>query len=245
MGGEKRLGIIWLKTPVIIGDCQASVSPYCGMMRRRAICPKCSERAWVKNGRHETKSKGVATRWVCKNTGCGYHTTEYERPVNVFPDGYEFRTARVKVMKAIALLVLGLPFRRVERLVRMKGETIRKHIRILRGEPISRHVDEVVANAFGQTPNWLSVKAELVKRYRFKAEELTDFDRDLDAANDGLQSMSDRAKNYLGMIEYQGRASLQERIRLILGKRVTVSLDGEIKLLRGKSSRRPRAARQG
>ncbi len=214
-------------------------------MRRPTICPKCGERTWVKNGRHETKSKGTASRLVCKSPGCGYHTTEYERPVNVFPDGYEFRTSRAEVIKAIALLVLGLPFRRVERLVRIKGETIRKHIRILRGEPISRHVDEVVANAFGQTPNWLSVKAELVKRYRFSKEEITDFDRDLDEANDGLLPMRERAKNYLGVIEYQGRASLQERIRRILGKRVTVSLDGEIKLLRGNSSRRPRAARQG
>lgn len=245
MGGKNWLGMIWLKTPVMIGDCLASVSPYYGMMRNRAICPKCGERTWVKNGRHETKSKGVATRWVCKSTGCGYHTTEYERPVNVFPDGYEFRTSRAEVVKAIALLALGLPFRRVERLVGMKGETIRKHIRILRGETISRHADEMVVNAFGQTPNWLSVKAELVKCYRFKEDELADFDRDLDEANDGLLPMRDRAKNYLGVIEYQGRAYLEERIRRILGKRVTVSLDGEIKLLRGNSSRRPRATRQG
>lgn len=156
-----------------------------------------------------------------------------------------FRTSRTKIIQAIALVALGLPFRHVEKLVGMKSETIRKHLTILRREPTSPHLGDSSTNTFGQTPDWLSVKAELAKRYRFKEEDLKDFDRDLDDDDDGLLPMRARAKNYLGVIEELGRAALQERIHRILGKRVTLSLDGEIKLLRGNSSRRPRAARQG
>lgn len=156
-----------------------------------------------------------------------------------------FRTSRTKIIQAVALVALGLPFRRVEKLVGMKSETIRKHLTILRRGPTPPLLGDFILNAFGQTPDWLSVKAELAKRYRFNEEELKDFDRDLDEANGGLLPMRGRAKNYFGVIKEQGRASLQERIRRILGKRVTLSLDGEIKLLRGKSSRRPRAARRG
>lgn len=200
----------------------------------------------VRNGRHKTVSKGYAIRWQCRNDDCRYNTTKYERPVSVVQDGYEFRTTQEKVFQSIALIALGLPFLRVEKLMGMKGETIRKHLRILRGEPQPHHGDEAPAQRdFMPTADWQSLKTKLVECYGFKEDDLDLFDIELGEIRRGGFSVGERARAYAGKVQGSERVILARRMKRILGRPVRISPNGDIRFFGGDANRQPRATRQG
>jgi hypothetical protein len=98
--------------------------------------PACA----VKNGRRRVRGC-LAQQYRCMK--CHRQWTEAAHARFVLSD-FTGRVLVVKVLKGLGLFAIGLPMDRVEQLLGLKGETLRKHLLWLSREEVWDHVKELI-----------------------------------------------------------------------------------------------------
>ena len=93
-----------------------------GADQPKCQCQECGSKHVVCNGRYQTKTCGLAERFVCRS--CGHSWKHFQTP-RLLLDGMGIRERGDVVLRTFALVCLGLSLDQVEGLTGRKSETIR------------------------------------------------------------------------------------------------------------------------
>ena len=121
------------------------------------LCPYCRKNSGRPNGRRRTKSKGVVQQVRCAACGRQF-TLEPGNDLQLFV-GQRLHLPGELLLRALALMVLGVPMNTIQRRLGIKGETLKgrmEHI-LDRGQ-------------------WLDLRDELETRLRVPRFEAGNFD---------------------------------------------------------------------
>lgn len=88
-------------------------------------CPRCRRASGRPNGHRKTAARGIVQRLICFR--CKRQWI-FRAEVDVF-GSKRLHLLPAKLLKSLALVVLGLPMRQVEEILRIKGETVKKWLK--------------------------------------------------------------------------------------------------------------------
>jgi transposase-like protein len=168
----------------------------------------CSSRQVICLGSYSTKRQGRARRLRCKE--CGDRWIEYERTSLI-----HIPRARIgdgEVLKACALLVLSLPWRKIAQLLHRTVGSLQQALRRYEDAEVRRRIE-----------------GQLQHRYGLSYDSVTDLFIELDAVAEGQMNPKARAGSYLRLVRRErNRRILERKIFKILGIRVRISARGTI-----------------
>src|ERR1043166_8304258 len=95
------------------------------MVRQRILCPYCRQTTACPMGRRPTQAKGAVQQWRCSHCG-RWQSEPDDRYHGLFPR-FRCRVPSGRLFKAFGLLVVGVPMDWIEKQLKIKAETIRKH----------------------------------------------------------------------------------------------------------------------
>lgn len=119
-------------------------------------CPHCGGRSGRPNGFRNTVAKGKVQQVRCAS--CGHQWSFSKGDRDWLFSGRRIHVSIEDVLRAIALMTLGAPMSRVEKLVGLKGETIKTWFEWIVREN-----------------RWEAVGAELAERYQVPEYDLSEF----------------------------------------------------------------------
>jgi hypothetical protein len=122
-------------------------------------CPQCGRWSGRANGQRQTLAWGSVQQIRCWRKGCQHQWTARSGEVAQLFAGLRLHVRAQDLLKAIGLLVIGLPMRRVECLLGIKGETVRAKLAWLLDHD-----------------RWETLKAVLGKRWRIPPSYFVDFE---------------------------------------------------------------------
>lgn len=139
-------------------------------------CPRCYGLNWTKNGSSHSEKCGPCQEFKCNE--CGKRWREAKDPA--FERLKLFQSTSPKVFKAIALYVIGLPLRDVERLTKEAGCTVKR-------ETIKTNLKR-----FEEKKLWGSLELHLCRLFPVvKIDDLTKLHQAVGADIQGTKSLRD------------------------------------------------------
>jgi len=161
-------------------------------------CSGCNHVSGRRNGVREAVSKGTMQQIRCCNCGRQWSTALDNKPLLA---GGRTHVSLDALLQGFALIVLGVPMCRVELLVRIKAETVKKKLLF-----------------FLQPNNWESLKSILKEQFGIPSSYLSDFESVIIGGRDFLDWSKELRRQ--GGADRAACARLASRI---LQRRVNVS----------------------
>jgi hypothetical protein len=171
------------------------------MRRAYEMCPFCLDETGRPMGRRGTKSKGRVQQWRCIR--CRRWRSRSTEPYHYLFPGRRYRLPAARLLQALALLVLGLPMEWIQKMVRVKAETIRKHFQDL-----------------VRTETWGALKPSLLG-VGVPQALLQQFDAEVEECRFGVDSFRGRGQRFRQMKASQ-RRQLVLRASRVLKRRVSL-----------------------